>query len=65
MSLEHVPSRLAYPVRDFCNAVGIGHSKFYDLVKAGELHTIKLGSKTLVTADEAARFIRSLEDRAA
>lgn len=58
-------NRLSYTVRDFCAAVGIGRSKFYELVGDGKLNTVKLGTKTLVTAAEAERFIKSLNQAAA
>ena len=65
MPLTQPASRLSYSVRDFCAAVGIGRSKFYELVSNGKLKTVKIGSKTLVTADEAQRFIASLDQAAA
>lgn len=58
-------SRLSYSVKDFCASVGIGRSKFYELVGDGKLKTVKLGTKTLVTAAEAERFIKSLNQAAA
>lgn len=65
MSIEHSPARLAFTVRHFCSAVGIGRSKFYQLVSSGEIKIVKCGSKTLITAPEAERFVASLERAAA
>lgn len=65
MSIEHSPTRLAYSVRQFCSDVGIGRSKFYQLVSAGEIKTVKCGTKTLVTAIEAQRFVASLKQAVA
>ena len=39
--------------------------KFYELVKQGEIKTVKLGGKTIITANEADRFISKLEQSAA
>lgn len=38
-----------YRVNDYCAMHGIGRSKFYELVRAGQLRIVKLGvRKTLV-----------------
>ncbi|MGB0683777.1 MAG: helix-turn-helix transcriptional regulator [Magnetovibrionaceae bacterium] len=56
---EHFPkpeknqSRINWRVDDFCQAHGIGRTTFYELVKKGEIKTIKVGSRTLVSASEA------------
>jgi excisionase family DNA binding protein len=42
-------------------ALGIGHTKIYELIGAGQLETIKIGRRTLVKTDS----IRALVDRAA
>ncbi len=49
---------LAYGVDDLCKVLGgIGRSTFYRLVRQGELHPFKVGSKTLIDASEAQAFI--------
>lgn len=55
----------AYSVRTFCDAYNIGRSKFYDLVKAGEIKTSKIGAKTIVTEEERQRFSQRLNESAA
>lgn len=35
-------------IRDACLLTGIGRSKLYELIAAGEIETIKIGSITLV-----------------
>ena len=47
---------LAYRVRDFCNRIGISHATFYKYVKAGKIHVIRIGGRTLVPAAEAVRL---------
>ncbi len=42
-------------------ALGIGHTKIYQLIGTGQLETIKIGRRTLVKTDS----IRALVDRAA
>jgi excisionase family DNA binding protein len=52
------PQRLAYRVRTFCAAVGIGRTKFYELMQAGQIRTITIGGRRLVPADEVQRIAR-------
>lgn len=65
MATEKTTGKLAYTVAEFCDAVGIRATKFYELVKTGEIKPRKLGKKTLVTYDEAQRFIKNLDSMAA
>lgn len=48
------PERLNWRVNDFCMAFGIGRTKFYQLVNEGRIKTVKLGSRTLIPADQVA-----------
>jgi excisionase family DNA binding protein len=52
--------KLAYRPREFCEAVGIGQSKFYGLVREGRLRVTKLGKATIVLDEDARAFMRSL-----
>jgi hypothetical protein len=52
--------KLAYPLIDFCEAVGIGRTHAYEQIAQGRLVAVKIGKKTMVTAAEAERFIASL-----
>lgn len=61
MSPEQQPNKVNWRVKEFCAAFGVSHTTFYELVKAGELHTVKLGKTTLVTQVEAERFQARLE----
>ncbi len=53
--MRHTPSRLnanllpvTLRVADACRITGIGRSKFYELIKTGEIEVIKVGAITLV-----------------
>jgi hypothetical protein len=52
--------RLAYRRREFCDAVGIGPSKFHQLVREGRLRVTKLGKATIVLNEDAEAFVQSL-----
>jgi hypothetical protein len=52
----------AYSVDSFCRAHHITRSHFYALLKAGRAPAIiKLGRRTIVAGEEAARWRRSLQ----
>jgi excisionase family DNA binding protein len=55
-------NRLAWPIDEFADALGIGRSKLYAEIRAGKLKAKKLGSRTLITATEAHAYIDSLPD---
>jgi excisionase family DNA binding protein len=49
--------KIALSVREACNCLSIGRTTFYELLRAGQLHVVKVGAKTLVPRDELVRFI--------
>jgi excisionase family DNA binding protein len=55
MNFIHEPHRqagqlvpLAVRVKQACDLIGIGRSKLYELIAAGEIETLKVGSATLI-----------------
>lgn len=57
----HVPvTRLAYSIKEVAEAAGCGRDKVYDAIRNGQLRAHKWGARTIVSADEARRFIDSL-----
>lgn len=42
-------SPITLRIADACRITGIGRSKFYELIKAGEIEVIKVGTMTLVS----------------
>jgi len=52
--------KAAYSVAEFCAAFPIKKSKLYELLAAGEIVARKSGRKTLIEAEEAARWLSSL-----
>ena len=53
--------RFCCSVPDARDAIGIGNTKFYELVKNGVIETRKIGSKTVVVVDS----LRKIADGAA
>jgi excisionase family DNA binding protein len=54
------PETLSFTIPAFCSATGLGRSRVYELLAAGELKAVRCGGRTLIAADEAKRFIKSL-----
>jgi hypothetical protein len=59
------PGRLAYPLNDFADAIGVGRSKLYAEIKAGRLKAKKVGSRTIITSAAAHTYLDALPDLAA
>ena len=52
----------AFSVKDFCASHSISRSMFYKLVKEGRApRLLKLGTRTLVSAEAAAKWRQGLE----
>lgn len=54
-------TRRAWRVNDFVAALGIGRTKFYSMVGAGNIKTIKFGGRTLVPNTEMDRLLEEAE----
>lgn len=48
-------------IKEACRITGIGRSKLYELIAAGEIKTVKVGSMTLIPING----LRALIERAA
>ncbi|WP_296596630.1 helix-turn-helix domain-containing protein [Phenylobacterium sp.] len=48
-------------VAEFCRTCAIGKSSFYTLVAAGRIRIKKLGRRTLVSTDQVAALLESLD----
>jgi len=46
-------------IPEACRLTGIGRSKLYELIAAGEVETIKVGMITLVPMDALLRFLEA------
>lgn len=51
------PTPLAVRIPEACRLTGIGRSKLYELIRAGEIPTIKVGTITLVPVSGLAEFL--------
>lgn len=53
---------LCYAPADAANALGIGRSTLFGLLARGEIKARKLGTRTLISADELHRYVASLPE---
>jgi excisionase family DNA binding protein len=54
---------LAVRIREACRLTGIGRSKLYELIAAGEIEVIKVGTITLVPWGELENFVDRRRER--
>jgi hypothetical protein len=59
---DHAKAHKDPSVAGFCHRYGIGRTKFYDEIKTGRLRAVKIGARTIVTADDEARWLASLPE---
>ncbi len=51
------PAPLCVRVRDAARMIGIGRTKFYELIGNGEVEVIKVGNATLIPTASLAAFV--------
>ena len=50
----------AYSIESFCQAYEIGRSKAFQEIEAGRLRAVKSGARTLIPAEAADQWLKSL-----
>ena len=58
---KSTPEKLAYTVAEASYAIGIGRTKIYELMKTGELATVKVAGRRLIPRQNALRLLESLQ----
>jgi excisionase family DNA binding protein len=51
----------AYSISEFCNIYQLGRTKAYQQIKSGRLKAVKVGSRTIIRADDAEQWLAALE----
>jgi excisionase family DNA binding protein len=57
-------SKRAYQIKEAENALGIGKTKIYELLKTGQLRSVKVGGRRLIPADSIEKFLQELIEKA-
>lgn len=52
--------KLAYRLNEATDVIGIGKSKLFELIAAGEIKTLKVGTRTLIEVDELKGYLARL-----
>jgi excisionase family DNA binding protein len=53
--------KLAYPIPEAAELIGVGYVKFYQLIGSGELDTFRVGRRRLCSAAAIERYIKRQE----
>lgn len=48
-------------INDGCEAIGLGRSTLYRLIRTGQIETVKVGSRRLIPTEAIDQFIDSLK----
>lgn len=57
--------KLLFTVPEVAEMVGLGRSKLYELIAAGELESVRIGRATRVPASALIRFVEVLRENGA
>jgi excisionase family DNA binding protein len=63
MDESNLPRPLAVRVREACRLTGIGRSRLYELIRAGDIGVFKVGAMTLISTAELERFLAMQQAR--
>ncbi|AUW56881.1 excisionase [Sphingobium sp. SCG-1] len=55
--IDPQPERITVRIREACRMTGIGRSKLYELIGAGEIEVVKIGALTLVPVASLRKLI--------
>ena len=61
MAVENSPAKLAYSIADAVNTTSIGRSLLYEEIRDGKLKTFKVGSRTLIAAEDLKAWLASYQ----
>lgn len=53
---------LLYSILDAAEAIGVKRSTMYELITRGEVTTVSIGRRRLVTADSLERYVERLKE---
>ncbi|MGH9086951.1 MAG: helix-turn-helix domain-containing protein [Acidimicrobiales bacterium] len=56
--------RLAYDIPTAAEVIGVGRTTLYQAIASGDLRSVKIGARRLVTRDACQDFLRLLSERA-
>src|SRR5829696_7002507 len=54
--------KISYTIPEFCAATGIGRTRIYAVLAAGQLRARKYGKRTIILAEDGRAFLASLPE---
>ncbi len=61
MEIETSATKLAYGISEAVKATNVGRSRLYEEIRAGKLKTFKVGTRTLIAANELTAWLASYQ----
>jgi excisionase family DNA binding protein len=58
--LAQSPTRLLHPVSEAAQILGVGRTTLYGLFKAGEIKSVRIGTRTVVPHSELEAYVERL-----
>jgi excisionase family DNA binding protein len=62
MLFETPPQKLAYSIREACEASSLGKTTIYSLIAASRLRAIRIGGRTVIPADSLSALLNGDSD---
>ena len=59
---DTTPNRLSYGINQACDAIGVGRSFIYQEIAKGRLPIFKVGSRTLIAAEDLNAWLASYKN---
>jgi excisionase family DNA binding protein len=56
---EAIMDELAYSINRTAKVLGVGRTTIYKLIKSGQVDTLKIGSRTLITTESITRLTQT------
>ncbi|GGB51430.1 helix-turn-helix domain-containing protein [Blastomonas aquatica] len=56
---EAIMDELAYSINRTAKVLGVGRTTIYKLIKSGQVDTLKIGSRTLITTESITRLAQT------
>ena len=58
MTASHSPEPICVRINDAARMIGVGRTKLYELIAAGEIETVKFGKSTRITTASLHDLVR-------
>ena len=63
--MSGIPDRLLYRVPEACELLSLSRSRVFELLRSGELRSVKQGRTRLIPKSALVAFVASLDEQAA